>query len=177
MPESDAEIVRRARKGDLNAYGVLIDRYQQRLVAAAQHLLGNGDEARDAVQETFIEAYRHIDQLREPERLGGWLYGILRHRVHALLTRRRTCLSWEDEMAEDWYVQPGPDEGYDMPELLTRLPAVDREALAARYIMDLSYEEVAALLKTTPQNARVRVCRAKERLRALLARAEEEVEP
>ncbi|OPZ81465.1 MAG: RNA polymerase sigma factor [bacterium ADurb.Bin429] len=49
--------------------------------------------------------------------------------------------------------------------------------LAARYLLELSYDEIAALLKISNQAARVRVCRAKSRLRALLAGAEKEVEP
>ncbi|MHB9132217.1 MAG: RNA polymerase sigma factor [Armatimonadota bacterium] len=175
MPYTDTELVRRVREGDLDAYGALIDRYQQRLVAAAHHLAGDLDAARDAVQETFIEAYRHLDQLRDVEKLGGWLYGILRHRVHAWLSRRRPSVSWDEEMVEEWYLPMEMETPHDLPELLSRLPAADRDALAARYVLDLSYDEIAGMLDTTAQNARVRVCRAKERLRTLLAHAEEEV--
>ncbi|HOF89322.1 MAG TPA: sigma factor, partial [Armatimonadota bacterium] len=81
MPETDMVLVGRVRRGDLNAYGAIIARHQGRLHAAARHLLGEEEAARDAVQETFIEAYRHLDQLRDPSRLGSWLYGILRHRA------------------------------------------------------------------------------------------------
>jgi len=175
VPYSDTEIVRRVRGGDLDAYGTLIERYQQRLVAAAHHLLGEVEAARDAVQETFIDGYRHLDQLRDAAQLSGWLYGILRHKVYDQLARKRVTISWEDEMAEEWFVSDEPAHEHDLPELLSRLPATDRDALAARYLLDLSYEEVAKILGTTAQNARVRVCRAKERLRDLLAHHEEEV--
>ena len=175
VPYTDEEIVRRVREGDLNAYGQLIDRYQQRLVATAHHLLGDLDAARDAVQETFIEAYRHLDQLHDPLRLGGWLFAILRHRVYDHLSKRRHAVSWEEEMAEEWYVPVGPEERVDLPALLNLLPAADRELRAARYLQELSYDEIALALGTSAKNVRVRVCRAKERLRTLLARAEEEV--
>ncbi len=176
MPYTDAEVIHRVREGDINAYGALIDRYQQRLVAAAHHLLGDLDSARDAVQETFIEAYRHLDQLRDPARAGAWLYGILRHRVYAILSRRHPTVSWEEEMAEDWYTGDAPEEKVDLRELLALLPVADRDALAARYLLEMDYSAVAQLLGTTAQNARVRVCRAKERLRSLLAHHEKEVE-
>ncbi len=175
MPYSDEEIVRRVRGGDLSAYGLLIDRYQQRLVASAHHMLGDLDAARDAVQETFIAAYRRLDQLRDVSRLGGWLYAILRHRVHDQLAKRRPSVSWEEEMVEEWYLPALPEDGVDLHELLNRLPAADRDALSARYLQELSYDEMAKVLGTSAKNARVRVCRAKERLRLLLARAEEEV--
>lgn len=173
MPYTDDEIIRRVRGGDLNAYGSLIDRYQQRLVAAAHHLLGDLDTARDAVQETFIEAFRHLEQLRDVAHLRAWLYGILRHRVHAHLAKRRHTVSWDEEMASEWYAPEADDVRVDLPALLAHLPVADREALAARYLLDLSYDEVARVLDTTPKNARVRVCRAKERLRALLAQTDE----
>ena len=175
MPYTDAEIVRQIREGHLNVYGTLIDRYQQRLVAAAHHLLGELDAARDAVQETFIDAYRHFDQLHDPASLSGWLYGILRHKVYDQLAHKHATVSWEDEMPEDSCYMDVPEEGYDFPELLSRLPVADRDALAARYLLDLSYQEVAKVLGTTSANARVRVCRAKERLRELLAHNIEEV--
>jgi len=172
---TDEQIVRRVRQGDLEAYGELVARYQRRLTAAAHHLVGDEDAARDVAQETFIEAYRHLDQLRDAARVGAWFYGILRHRAHAWLSSRRPTVSWEDESVEEWFVAADPAERIDLSAFLDRLPAADRDALAARYLMDLSYEEVARALGTTPQNARVRVCRAKERLRNLLDHAEKEV--
>jgi RNA polymerase sigma-70 factor (ECF subfamily) len=175
--ETDARLVGRVRRGDLDAYGAVIRRHQGRLHAAACHLLGDDEAARDAVQETFIEAYRHLDQLRDPAHLGSWLYGILRHRAFAWLARRRPTVSWDEEGAEEWYCADGPEERIDLPSLLSRLPAEDRDVLAARYLLELSYDEIAAYLKISNQAARVRVCRAKNRLRAVLADAEKEVEP
>ncbi|MHB0939316.1 MAG: RNA polymerase sigma factor [Armatimonadota bacterium] len=172
---TDEQIVRRVRQGDLDAYGELVERYQRRLVAAAHHLVGDEDAARDVVQETFIQAYRHLEQLRDAAKVGAWLYGILRHRAHSWLAARRPTVSWEDESVDEWFVAADPAERVDMTALLAGLPAADRDALAARYLMDLSYDEVAKALGTSPQNARVRVCRAKERLRNLLDRAEKEV--
>lgn len=172
---TDEQIVRRVRQGDLDAYGELIERYQRRLVAAAHHLVSDEDAARDIVQETFIEAYRHLEQLRDAAKVGAWLYGILRHRAYSWLASRRPTVSWEEESVDEWFVAADPAERVDMTALLAGLPAADRDALAARYLMDLSYNEVAKALGTTPQNARVRVCRAKERLRNLLDRAEKEV--
>lgn len=177
MQPTDAQLVTRVRRGDLDAFGSLIQRHQGRLHAAARHLLGDEEAARDAVQETFIEAFRHLDQLRDPARLDGWLYGILRHRAFAWLARRRPTVSWDEECAEEWYVTDGPEERIDLPALLDRLPAEDRDVLAARYLLELSYDEIAGLLSISNQAARVRVCRAKGRLRAVLDRAETEVEP
>lgn len=166
---TDAEIIRRVRKGKLDDYGILIDRYQQRLLASAHHMLGNLEEARDAVQETFIEGYRHLEQLRDDDRLLAWLYTILRRKAQIQYAKRRDSISWEENEVDKWLLQPAIKEQIDLPELLSCLPESDREALAARYLLDMSYEELAHSLGVSAQNARVRVCRAKERLRKLLA--------
>lgn len=68
---TDEQIVRRVRQGDLDAYGELVERYQRRLVAAAHHLVGDEDAARDIAQEAFIQAYRHLEQLRDAVKVGA----------------------------------------------------------------------------------------------------------
>jgi RNA polymerase sigma-70 factor (ECF subfamily) len=173
--ESNEHLVRQVRRGNLDAYGTLIARYQTRLYAAACQSMPDHDAARDAVQETFIEAYRHLHDLRTPAHLGAWLYGILRHRVHAWREKQRPTVPWED--AEAWVTADGPSEGHDISSLLALLPDEDRDLLAARYLLELSYAEIAGQFGITQEAARVRVCRAKGRLRALLAYAGEEVEP
>lgn len=171
MTITDAEIVRRVRKGKIDDYGLLIDRYQQQLLASAHHMLGDLETANDVVQETFIEGYRHLNQLRDSQRLLAWLYSILRHKVQQQYAKRRDTISWEEHELDQRLIQPAIDEALDLHELLSHLPDGDREALATRYLLDMSYDEVARCLGVSAQNARVRVCRAKERLRKLLAAA------
>jgi len=172
---TDEQIVQRVRRGNRQAYGELVTRYQRRLVAAAHHLVGDADAARDVAQETFIAGFRALDTLHQPDQIGAWLYGILRHRAYAWLARQHPTVSWDEHAVDQWYAGDDPAERTDLPALLDMLPAVDRDALAARYLMDLSYEEVARALGTSEKNARVRVCRAKARLRQMLAHTEKEV--
>lgn len=66
----------------------LVKRYRRSLTAAAYHLCGNPQAAEDIVQETFIDAYRGLEELHEPEKAGAWLYVILRRKA-ALYHRTR----------------------------------------------------------------------------------------
>jgi RNA polymerase sigma-70 factor (ECF subfamily) len=175
MNQSDAELVEAVRRGDREAFGPLVDRYQSRVVAAAYHLVGNFHDAQDLAQEAFIEAYCSLGRLREPAKFKNWLHGILHHKCLKHLRRRKPpVLSWESGELDEKLIIPSPEEQLDrdLTPLLNQLPAPYREVLAAKYLEDLSYDEIAARLGTTVNNVRVRCCRAKERLRELLAQVE-----
>lgn len=88
MP-SDAELVRTAQRGDSASLGILLERYRAPLYALALRMLGHGQQAQDAVQDALLIALRRIDQLRDPEAVGGWLRTILRNICITQLRERR----------------------------------------------------------------------------------------
>ena len=69
----DGDTVRRVRTGEREAFADLVERYRDLVYALAWRHLGNAEDARDAAQEAFIQAYLCLDQLREPDRFGPWL--------------------------------------------------------------------------------------------------------
>ncbi|TLY56785.1 MAG: RNA polymerase sigma factor, partial [Gemmatimonadetes bacterium] len=77
---SDAALVRRVRAGDAAAYADLVARYRDRLGRYALHMLGNREDAEEALQDAFVRAYRSLARCDDPERFGAWLYGILVNR-------------------------------------------------------------------------------------------------
>lgn len=180
MAPTDAEIVAHVRAGDREAFRALVERYHQAILATARHTLGNAELAQDVAQETFIEAFRGIHNLRDPDRFRAWLYGILRHRCLKAREGAGPATVPFEEGIGDWSV-PAP-EPEDEPVLgcLKHLPDADRELLIARYVQDLSYDEIAALLRVKVGAVRVRCLRARERLRQVLIRrqaVEREVTP
>src|SRR5215831_17497284 len=76
----DAEFVRRVRAGDQAAYAVLVARYRARLGRYAVHMLGDRDDAEEALQDAFVRAYRSIARCKDDARFGAWLFGILVNR-------------------------------------------------------------------------------------------------
>jgi len=70
---SDAQLVARAREGDLSAFEMIVDRHRAALVALAAGRLGSLADAEDVAQEAFVQAFFRLHQLRKPEALLGWL--------------------------------------------------------------------------------------------------------
>lgn len=71
---SDAAIVRHVLAGDVEAFALLVARYHARALTLATGLIGDSDDAEDAVQEAFVRAYRHLGSYRERDRFGSWVH-------------------------------------------------------------------------------------------------------
>ena len=85
---TDAAIVARVLKGDVEAYGELVARYRDRYARYAQHMLGNREDAEEALQDAFTRGYRSLVRCEDPERFGAWLFRILVNRCRTLGARR-----------------------------------------------------------------------------------------
>ena len=88
MESSDAVLVTRVLHGDVNAYGALVSRYRDRYARYAVHMLGNREDAEEALQDAFTRAYRSLARCEEPERFGAWLFRILVNRCRTSGARR-----------------------------------------------------------------------------------------
>ena len=149
----------------------LVKQYRQPLTGAAYHLCGDREAAFDIVQETLVDAYRGFDGLREPEKAGAWLFAILRRKA---ISHRNTRKSDVELIVEP--TVPGPEDGESLVrdiviEQMAKLPDEDREILAGKYLLGLSYRELAESLGIKEGAIRVRCLRAKERLRVILSGA------
>lgn len=149
----------------------LVKRYRRPLTAAAYHLCGDAQAAQDIVQETFTAAFAGLDGLREPDKAGPWLYAILRRKAAAYRRARRPEM---ELLAEP--TMPGPEGSESLVrdiivEHIAKLPDEDREILAGKYLLGLSYKELSESLGIKEGAVRVRCFRAKEKLRAILSGA------
>src|SRR5215217_5427128 len=84
----DAADVRRVLAGDVDAYTRLVDRYYDRCARFAIRMLGNRDDAEDALQATFLRAYRALGKYEEQDKFSAWLYRILVNQCRSLAARR-----------------------------------------------------------------------------------------
>jgi RNA polymerase sigma-70 factor, ECF subfamily len=170
--QADAELVRRCLAGEAEAFSSLIERYQQPMLASAHQMLGDPEVAVDCVQDAFIEAYRSLRNLRDVASFRAWLFGILRNRCRKYITRRKFTfvpIDEETDIAAPESVPPMFEAEIEhLRRVLHLLPERYREVLAARYLADMEYEEIAVALHTSVNNVRVRCCRARERLRQML---------
>ena len=169
---TDAEVVRRVREGDIDAFGTLVDRYHDRYARYAVHMLGNREDAEEALQDAFVRAFRSLDQYEERERFGAWLYRILVNQCRNAIERRRRDAAVLPDVDPESLALPadGEDDAARerLRELLAGLPAAHREALLLRYTEDMSFDEMAAVTGVGVSALKMRVRRALDRLRALI---------
>ena len=177
MEMTDAAIVARIMGGDVDAYALLVTRYRPRLSRYALRMLGNREDAQEALQDAFIRAYRAIGRCDDPERFGSWLFSILVNRCRttgARSTRRaRTFVS--DEVATRSAAESHPAEQAawreEIERALAQLDSDQREAFLLKHVEGLSYEEMAEITGAGVSALKMRVKRACDRLRGLLQEA------
>ncbi len=172
----DSLIVRQVLSGDAEAYALLVDRHHARCLRAATHLLGDADEAEDAVQDAFVRAYRHLGSYREQDRFGAWLLRIVVNQCRTRATRSLRYTRLQDDHAlldsgDD--TRQAPTERHErraeLVYALAQLGDEQREAIVLRFAEELSYEEMATVTGVGVSALKMRVQRACARLRTLLA--------
>jgi RNA polymerase sigma-70 factor (ECF subfamily) len=177
----------RLRAGEEAAFAELVRENTGRLLAVARRLLRSEDDARDAVQDGFLQAFRGIARFEGDARLSTWLHRIvINASLMKLRTRSRKPEGSIDELLPRFYadghrIDPGPPWREQIPdpvesrelrtlvrESIDRLPEIYRSVLLLRDIEELSTEETAALLDVKAETVKVRLHRARQALRALL---------
>jgi RNA polymerase sigma-70 factor (ECF subfamily) len=172
---TDSALVLRVLDGDGDAFGVLVARHHARCLRLAIHVLGSREDAEDAVQETFLRAYRSLGTYEDRDRFGGWLARILVNQCRTALTRRtrsaETVADWEWAAAPDGVTEHPADRAALREELQRALAALDpaqREAVVLKFADDMTYDEISAVTGASVSALKMRVQRACRRLRALL---------
>jgi RNA polymerase sigma-70 factor, ECF subfamily len=172
MSDSDAALVARTLAGDLDAYTVLMSRYRDAFGRYAVHMLGNREDAQEAIQDSFVRAYRALGTCREPDRFGAWLFRIVVNRcrtVRRRLQRHRRFDSRLPDEVPSHGARPDAFEWRDeIARALSRLRPHYREAFLLRYVEELDYGEMARMTGVKEPALRMRVKRASDQLRDLL---------
>lgn len=169
---SDAAVVQRVLSGDVEAFALLVDRHHTRMARYAFHLLGSEAEAEEAVQDSFVRAYRSLRAYREQERFGGWILRILVNRCRTRLVRERrreeVAASWAREAEQPFEPSERLAIRDELAVALSQLPGDQREAVVLRYADELGYDEISSITGAGISALKMRVKRGCERLRAIL---------
>ncbi len=188
--DEDAAYVLLCKKGDTDAFEVLVERHQKRMLNLAYRITGDYDEACDVVQEAFLSAYRAIRSFRGESKFSTWLYGIVvnhaRNRIQQAKSRlRHETRSIDDpiEMKNGSLSRQVPDCGESAVEELEKrevekkvqecigsLDGEHREVLVLRDIQGFSYEEIGDMLKLPEGTVKSRLFRARATLKDCLVR-------
>jgi RNA polymerase sigma-70 factor, ECF subfamily len=177
-PLDEAGLVERARRGDLDAWETLVRTHQGIAFRTAYLLAGNAADAEEAAQDGFVKAYRALGRFRRGAPLRPWLLRIVANEAR----NRRRSASRRERLALRAAVEDRPGDAVPSPEaaLLAResherllaaveaLPEEHRDAVACRYLLELSEEETAAALGIRKGTVKSRLSRALARLRETL---------
>ena len=168
---TESESIRRVLGGDPEAFEMLVQTHYAGCLRFARQMLGRREPAEDAVQETFLRAYRGLGSYDHRDRFRAWLFRILINRCRTTLDqerRRRTDPRPLEELAPHQTPTARPDDVLARTALeaaLLRLDTRQREAFLLRYVEQLSYEEMAEATGVGVSALKMRVARAKEGLR------------
>jgi RNA polymerase sigma-70 factor (ECF subfamily) len=168
----DADVIAAVIGGDVDAFAILVRRHRDTCFRFAIRMLGNQDDAEDALQDAFIRAFRALATCRDREWFGAWLYKIVVNecRTHATRAARRDGRVVDTESAD--LVDPGSRDHSAVDEeieyALARLVSEQREAFVLKYVEELSYEEMSEITGVGVSALKMRVKRSCERLRELL---------
>jgi RNA polymerase sigma-70 factor (ECF subfamily) len=181
----EAALISALRAGDDGAFETLVLTHSSSMLAVARRLLGNEDEAHDALQEAFISVFRSIDRFEGSSKLSTWLHRIV---VNSSLMKLRTRKRSPERSIESFLPRflddghqaepaapwrgPSDAERHETQALVRKciddLPETHRTVLILRDIEELSTDEAAEALGITPTAVKVRLHRARQALRGLL---------
>jgi RNA polymerase sigma-70 factor (ECF subfamily) len=172
MSDSDAELVARTLGGDLGAFAGLMARYRDVFGRYAMNMLGNREDAQEAIQDSFVRAHRALADCRQPERFGAWLFRIVVNRCRTMRRRLVRARRFGVELPDDipsTGERPDSFEWRDeINQALLQLRPHYREAFLLRYVEGLDYAEMSRLTGAREAALRMRVKRASDQLRELL---------
>ena len=172
MSDSDAALVARTLAGDLDAYAALMSRYRDAFGRYAFHMLGNREDAQEAMQDSFVRAYRALGTCREPGRFGAWLFRIVVNRCRTARRRLQRHRRFDADLPDDVPSNGSRPDAFELRDeiarALSRLRPHYREAFLLRYVEELDYGEMAQMTGVKEPALRMRVKRAGDQLRDLL---------
>jgi len=176
----ERQLVRRAQKGDRDAFEILVGRHQHRVFAVARGILKRQEDVEDIAQQVFVKAYFSLKRFDQRAAFSTWLYKITVNECWDLLRRRKARpLVYEADFSEEQSRQfsaseqrsgSGPDTSerlamrQRLEHMLAQLDERDRAMLILKEVEGFSVEEIADSLGLNANTVKVRLFRARRRV-------------
>lgn len=175
---TDEDIVRQVKEGNTEAFGLLVKRYEQKILRYARRFLFGHEDGQDLVQEVFLKAYANIQSFDGEHKFSSWLYRIAHNEfINALRKKRRMPILYFDFdtvfphllASERADTQANEKEVKAMLDAhLQELDPKYREPLILYYFEEMNYKEIAEILHIPPATVGVRLKRGKDVLKSLI---------
>ena len=174
---SDLRYVRKALKGNKNAFGKLVEFYRDQILYLAYDYLGNYEEAKDAAQDVFVKAYENLKQFNQDAKFKTWLYRIaintsldyLRKRKSKNETQYKIKLNDAEILHENAKIDLWDDI---FNKAINELSEKQYSALVLKYFHDKSTTEISEILECDINTVRVHLHRAIEKLKQIYRNSE-----
>lgn len=167
----DRDLILRARRGGVEAYNLLVSRWEKRIYNYLLRLTGNRDDSMDLSQDVFLKAYQGLGKLEDPAKFGSWLFRIAHNEAYSLLRKPKS----EGEPGEPkqaaagWGTLLPIETSLAVERALGRLTEDQREAVLLKVYQGFKFEEIAEVLDTPVSTVKSRVYTALETLKEILA--------
>jgi RNA polymerase sigma-70 factor (ECF subfamily) len=158
LEQNDAELALKAKRGDIDAFGELVERYKERAYMIALGFVGSPDDAMDLSQEAFVKAFKAMRTFKDGADFYPWFYAVLRNTCFNFLRKRKTRRESSLDAAQEYGfdvadVAPDPSTTLERKEMralvraeIDKLAPVHKEILLLRHFELLSYKEMAGVL-------------------------------
>lgn len=185
---TESEIIERCKKGERDAFNMLFSKYQSQVVNIAFGLLSDREDAFDAAQEVFVKVYKSIKNFNGQSSFTTWLYRITANTCSDFLRKRQRggsviSLNTSVEENKDFDIEDesaSVDAGIEQTERQTAVRNAIRElseehrlVITMCDLQDMSYEEIASVLKIPPGTVKSRINRARSALKKKLSEKRE----
>ena len=178
MKNEDVDLIQRILSGDESAFTTLVEKHRKRIHSLAWREIGDFHAAQEITQDTFIQAFKSLPSLRDPNRFSGWLHVIAKRQCIEWLRRKPITMQSLDAMPkaelerlsyarylEEEQAQASTDGLREIVErLLQKLPVNERSVMVLHYYKGLTCEEVSAFLDVSLNTVKSRLYRARKRL-------------
>lgn len=176
--DQDTALISSCRRGDREALGLLVSRYEKPIFNAAYRMLGNRAEASDVTQSVFLKVFEHLDGYESKYRFFSWIYRIALNTSIDQLHRRQALEPAGDEFIEDRAVSraAGPEDLVNASQLhdvvqaaLMELQQDYRAVIVLRHFAECSYEQMAEVLHIPEKTVKSRLYSARQLLKEKLS--------
>ncbi len=172
---SDEQVAEQVQRGDAELFGILVERYEAKLLRYGRKFLSTHEDIEDIVQDIFLSAYQNMQSFDITQRFSPWIYRIAHNAfVNGLRKKSRNPLVFIDFdtlVSHPVYDDPADSER-DQREMkvmiekgLEKIPDKYREVLILFYLEDVPYKEIAEILQVPQSTVGVRLRRGKEALK------------
>ena len=173
-------IIARARRGDADAFEQLVVAYRDQVFRLALRMCGSEADADEVAQEAFLSAWKALPNFRGESQFSTWLYQLTTHAAIDLMRREKRQIAAADDITEVSAADPAPSpqqqaEQSEQREIvrdaILQLAPEQREVVVLRFMEELSYEEIGAVLKLPSGTVKSRLNRAKAQLKEILSKS------